>query len=114
MQVFSEVVTDCYDFIDEASGRPSKLIADDVYGIIMANKVWPPKPSIHLSPHGWLSPHGPQTSRLLPRVPPPHVPMPSRCLPPPACRNVACNLKSESLPRIPASHNLPRAPAHED
>ena len=33
------MVTDCYDFIDEASGRPSKLIADDVYEIIMANKV---------------------------------------------------------------------------
>ena len=89
VQVFSEVVTDCYDFIDEASGRPSKLIADDVYGIIMANKVWPPKPFVHLSPHGRLPPHAPPNFRALPRVPPPHVPTLSRCLPPPACRNVA-------------------------
>ncbi|KAJ1485938.1 ribonucleotide reductase R1 subunit, partial [Baffinella frigidus] len=37
-KVFSEVVTDCYDYVDEASGRPSKLIADDVYKIIMDNK----------------------------------------------------------------------------
>ena len=38
-QVFTEVMTDCYDYIDEASGRHSKIIADDVYDIMMANKV---------------------------------------------------------------------------
>jgi ribonucleoside-diphosphate reductase alpha subunit len=31
-------MTDCYHYIDRASGRNSKLIADDVYDIIMKNK----------------------------------------------------------------------------
>jgi hypothetical protein len=43
-QVFTDVMTDCYDYIDEASGRHSKIIADDVYDIMMANKVSPPLP----------------------------------------------------------------------
>jgi hypothetical protein len=37
--VFSEVMTDCFDYVDVASGRRCKTIADDVYAIIMANKV---------------------------------------------------------------------------
>ena len=40
-------MTDCYDYIDEASGRHSKIIADDVYDIMMANKVRPPLPPRH-------------------------------------------------------------------
>ena len=35
---FSEVMTDCYTYVDAASGRASKMIADDVYEIIMKNK----------------------------------------------------------------------------
>ena len=35
---FSEVMTDCYTYVDAASGRASKTIADDVYEIIMKNK----------------------------------------------------------------------------
>eukprot|EP00960_Hanusia_phi_P028010 747154-Hanusia_phi.AAC.2 len=37
-KVFSEVMTDCYSYVDQSSGRKSQLIADDVYEIIMANK----------------------------------------------------------------------------
>jgi len=37
-KVFSDVMTDCYNYIDTASGRRCKTIADDVYEIIMANK----------------------------------------------------------------------------
>eukprot|EP00961_Rhodomonas_salina_P190081 2564548-Rhodomonas_salina.2 len=37
-KVFSEVMTDCHEYIDVKSGRKSKLIADDVYEIIMKNK----------------------------------------------------------------------------
>jgi ribonucleoside-diphosphate reductase alpha chain len=38
-QTFSDVVHDLYTYVDTSSARKSKLIADDVYEIIMAHKV---------------------------------------------------------------------------
>ena len=38
MQSFSEVMTDCHQYVDSKSGRDCKLIADDVYEIIMKHK----------------------------------------------------------------------------
>ena len=41
---FSEVMTDCYTYVDAASGRASKMIADDVYEIIKEVRDQPPPP----------------------------------------------------------------------
>jgi predicted AlkP superfamily phosphohydrolase/phosphomutase len=38
-QVFSEVITDMYTYVDSTTSRKSKLIADDVYQVIMEHKV---------------------------------------------------------------------------
>jgi hypothetical protein len=40
LQQFSEVMTALYEYVDEASGRTSRLIDDKVYNVIIKNKVW--------------------------------------------------------------------------